>query len=43
MINAYTKKKEKLQQFKELDKQEQTKYKDSKGTLNLVAQLNNPM
>lgn len=41
MINAYTKKKEKLQQFKELDKQEQTKYKDSKGTLNLVAQLNN--
>ena len=41
MINAYTKKKEKLQQFKELDKQEQTKHKDSKGTQNLVAQLNN--
>ena len=38
-----TKKKEKLQQFEELDKQEQTKHKDSKRTPNLVAQLNNPM
>ena len=44
MINAYTKKKEKLQQLdnsKELDKKEQTKHKASKGTQNPVTINNN--